>query len=43
VAELYRRHYHSLVRIAALLVSDTAAAEDIVEAALFRCTAHGRI
>jgi DNA-directed RNA polymerase specialized sigma24 family protein len=33
VAELYRAHYHSLVRIAALLISDTAEAEDIVQAA----------
>jgi DNA-directed RNA polymerase specialized sigma24 family protein len=33
VAELYRAHYRSLVRIAALLISDTAAAEGIVQAA----------
>jgi DNA-directed RNA polymerase specialized sigma24 family protein len=33
VATLYRAHYHSLARIAALLVSDTAAAEEIVQAA----------
>jgi DNA-directed RNA polymerase specialized sigma24 family protein len=30
---LYRAHYQSLARVAALLVSDTAAAEDIVQAA----------
>jgi DNA-directed RNA polymerase specialized sigma24 family protein len=33
VAGLYRTHYHSLVRIAALLIGDTVAAEDIVQAA----------
>jgi DNA-directed RNA polymerase specialized sigma24 family protein len=33
VALLYRAHYQSLARIAALLVSDTAAAEEIVQSA----------
>jgi DNA-directed RNA polymerase specialized sigma24 family protein len=33
VALLYRAHYQSLARIAAFLVSDTAAAEEIVESA----------
>lgn len=33
VAVLYHAHYQSLTRIAALLVSDTATAEDIVQAA----------
>jgi DNA-directed RNA polymerase specialized sigma24 family protein len=33
VAVLYRAHYQSLARIAALLVSDTATAEDIVQCA----------
>lgn len=33
VAVFYRAHYHSLTRVAVLLVSDAAAAEDIVQAA----------
>jgi DNA-directed RNA polymerase specialized sigma24 family protein len=33
VADLYRLHYRSLVRLAALLVPDLATAEDIVQAA----------
>ena len=33
VAVLYRAHYQALARIAVLLVSDTAAAEEIVESA----------
>lgn len=33
MAELFHTHYHPLVRIAALLISDTVAAEDIVQAA----------
>jgi len=33
VAGLYRAHYRSLTRIVALLVSDTATAEEIVQAA----------
>jgi DNA-directed RNA polymerase specialized sigma24 family protein len=33
VAALYRAHYQSLVRVAALLVSDTATAEEVVQAA----------
>ena len=33
MAELFGTHYHSLVRITTLLIGDTAAAEDIVQAA----------
>ena len=33
VTVLYRAHYHSFARIAALLVSDVAAAEEIVQSA----------
>lgn len=33
MADLYRTYYDSLVQIAALLISDAAAAEDIVQAA----------
>ena len=33
VARLYRAHYQALARIAVLLVSDTAAAEEIVQSA----------
>jgi RNA polymerase sigma factor (sigma-70 family) len=40
MAPLYQEHYRSLVRLAALLVSDLAAAEEIVQEAF--ADAHGR-
>jgi RNA polymerase sigma factor (sigma-70 family) len=40
MAPLYQEHYRSLVRLAALLVSDLAAAEEIVQEAF--AEAHGR-
>jgi hypothetical protein len=40
VALLYRAHYQSLARIAAFLVSDTAAAEEIVESCAVPKLAH---
>ena len=41
LAELYSTHYQPLVRLATLLVRDTATAEDVVQEASSRCAGAG--
>ena len=43
LSSIYLLHYRSLVRLAALLLDETAAAEDVVQEAFLKVAAGGRI